>query len=112
MDIMNETLTKLQEDYNYIVWKMMSIVFSQEQKLNMYIEELPNRNYSSFASVKTPFDENPGESQDVSDLINLLTDLKHEMSVRFSDLRKFQEPFRLVEKGNNNRKCSLSFCFF
>ena len=48
-------------------------------------------------SVKTLLDENPDESQDVSDLIQLLTDLKDEMSVRFSDFRKFQEPFRLVE---------------
>lgn len=97
MSIMNETLTRLQGDYNKIVTKMMSIVFSQEQKLNMYIEELSDRDYSSFPSVQTLFDENPGESQDVSDLIKLLTDLKDEMTVRFSDFRKFQEPFGLVE---------------
>jgi len=76
---------------------MISIVFSQEQKLNMYIEELSNSDYSSFPSVKTLFDENPDESQDVSDLIKLLTDLKNEMSLRFSDFRKYQEQFCLVE---------------
>ncbi|KAL4100860.1 hypothetical protein QTP88_020889 [Uroleucon formosanum] len=97
MCIMNETLTRLQGHYNNIVTKMISIVFSQEQKLNMYIEELSNSDYSSFPSVKTLFDENPDESQDVSDLIKLLTDLKNEMSLRFSDFRKYQEPFRLVE---------------
>lgn len=97
MCIMNETLTRLQGHYNNIVTKMISIVFSQEQKLNMYIEELSNSDYSSFPSVKTLFHENPDESQDVSDLIKLLTDLKNEMSLRFSDFRKYQEPFRLVE---------------
>jgi len=97
ISIMNETLTRLQGHYNNIVTKMISIVFSQEQKLNMYIEELSNSDYSSFPSVKTLFDENPDESQDVSDLIKLLTDLKNEMSLRFSDFRKYQEPFRLVE---------------
>lgn len=97
MGIMNETLTKLQGDYNNIVTKMMSIVFSLEQKLNMYIEELSNGDYSSFPSVKTLFDENPDESQEFSDLLKLLAGLKDEMSVRFSDFRKYQEPFRLVE---------------
>uniref|UniRef100_A0A6P7GZL6 General transcription factor II-I repeat domain-containing protein 2B-like n=1 Tax=Diabrotica virgifera virgifera TaxID=50390 RepID=A0A6P7GZL6_DIAVI len=97
MSIMNETLTKLQGDYNNIVTKMMSIVFSLEQKLNMYIEELSNEYYSSFPSVKALFDENPDESQEISDLLKLLADLKDEMSVRFSDFRKFQEPFPLVE---------------
>ena len=95
---MNETLIRLHGHYNKIVTKMISIVFSQEHKLNMYIEELPNSDYSSFPSVKTLFDENPDESQDVSDLIKLLTDLKNKMSLRFSDFRKYQETFRLVEK--------------
>ncbi|CAG9841160.1 unnamed protein product [Diabrotica balteata] len=64
MSIMNEILTKLEENYNIVVTKMMSIVFSLEQKLNMYIEELSNEDYSSFPSVKAPlFDENPDESQ-------------------------------------------------
>ncbi|KAL4082394.1 hypothetical protein QTP88_029992 [Uroleucon formosanum] len=76
--------------YNFSWWL-------KEQKLNMYIEELSNSDYSSFPSVKTLFHENPDESQDVSDLIKLLTDLKNEMSLRFSDFRKYQEPFRLVE---------------
>ncbi|VVC46283.1 Ribonuclease H-like domain,HAT, C-terminal dimerisation domain [Cinara cedri] len=95
MDTMNETLIRLQGHYNNIVTKMISIVLSQEQKLNMCIEELSNSDYSSFPFVKTLFDENPDESQDVSDLIKLLTDLKNEMSLRFSDFRKYQEPFRL-----------------
>lgn len=112
--IMNETLTRLQGHNNNIVTKMISIVFSHEQKLNMYIEELSNSDYSSFPSVRTLFDENPDESQDVSDLIKLLTDLKNEMSLRFSDFRKCQEPFCLVEKPmvNYNSKYSSSFCFW
>lgn len=53
MGIMNETLTRLQGHYNNIITKMISIVFLQEQKLNIYIEELSNSDYSSFSSVKT-----------------------------------------------------------
>uniref|UniRef100_A0A6P7GWA0 Uncharacterized protein LOC114347534 n=1 Tax=Diabrotica virgifera virgifera TaxID=50390 RepID=A0A6P7GWA0_DIAVI len=63
----------------------------------MYIEELSNEDYSSFPFVKALFDENPDESQEISDLLKLLADLKDEMYIRFSDFRKFQEPFRLVE---------------
>ncbi|CAG9828264.1 unnamed protein product [Diabrotica balteata] len=59
---------------------MMSIVFSLEQMLNMYIKELSNEDYSSFPSVKALFDENLDESQKISDLLKLLADLKNKMS--------------------------------
>ncbi|XP_028128225.1 general transcription factor II-I repeat domain-containing protein 2A-like [Diabrotica virgifera virgifera] len=98
MSTMNETLTKWQGDYNNIVTKMLSSAFSLEQKQNiMYIEEFSNEDYSSFPSVKALFDEQSDENQKIYDLLKLLADLKDEMSVRFSDFRKFQEPFRLVE---------------
>ena len=35
--------------------------------------------------------------RDVSALIKLLTDLKNDMSERFSDFRMYEEPFRLIE---------------
>ena len=97
MAIVNETLTRLQGDQNKIVTKMMSIVFSQEEKFSMYIEELSNNDFSSFSSVQSLFEENPDERKDVSALIKLLTDLKNEMSERFSDFRMYEEPFRLIE---------------
>ncbi|CAG9830536.1 unnamed protein product [Diabrotica balteata] len=94
---MNETLTKLQGDYINIITKIINIVFLLEQMLNMYIKELSNEDYFSFLSVKALFDENSDESQEISDLLKLLENLKDKMSVRFSDFSKFQEPFRLVE---------------
>lgn len=42
-------------------------------------------------------DKNPNEEKDVLGLLNLLPDLKAEMSVRLSDFRKYQESFSLVE---------------
>ena len=63
MAIDNETLTRLQGDQNKIVTKMMSIVFSQEEKFSIYIEELSNNDFSlsSFSSVQSLFEENPDE---------------------------------------------------
>ena len=64
MAIVNETLTRLQGDQNKIVTKMMSIVFSQEEKFSMCIEELSNNDFSSFSSVQSLFEENPDERKE------------------------------------------------
>ena len=49
-----------------MVTKMMSIVFSQEEKFSMYIEELSNKDFSlsSFSSVQSLFEENPDERKE------------------------------------------------
>ena len=65
MAIVNETLTRVQGDQNKIVTKMMSIVFSQEEKFSMYIEELSNNDFSSFSSVQSLFEEIPDERKEM-----------------------------------------------
>lgn len=62
----------------------------------MYIEELLQNDYSSFPYVQTLFDENPDKGKDVSELVKLLSELKVEMSIRFSDFRKKLRPISFV----------------
>lgn len=95
--IINETMTKLQGDYNKIVTKMMSIVFSLDEKLSMYSEEVSKEDLSSFPSVETLLKENPDEQKDLECLKAVLRDLKTEMAVRFQDFRKYKDSFRLIE---------------
>ena len=85
MAIVNETLSRLQGDENKIVTKIMSIVFSQEEKFSMYIEELSNNDFSLVFLLFNLFLKKilMKGKRDVSALIKLLTDLKNEMSERF-----------------------------